>query len=313
MEEEIQFLFDIIKDVDEPNKTTTYYCILDSKEGSDCFGHWIHECALFLPYVQVLRNRHPTLKILLHCKRRFKLNTLIDFGFTEDDVEYSNLFSDSNKCICSSWYDNMNKGHLYHGWVLPETHNYVTYLPKIPFVNIVEKENIILQKIGRAFKEFYGVYSYTKEKTIPILYLIRSRKENYNSPNKRDFLNMNEMIELLKKYNVEILDIDTLSSIREQAEKVQQAKILIHEFSAANVNSLFFSVNSHSLVLNKQPVGQNLIDISEYFIHESGSSWEFFLTTTEDWHKVVINLSQFEQRLQELIEKYNLQIENGTF
>lgn len=312
MEEDIQYLFEIVKDISQPDDPPAYYCILDSREGSDCFGHWIHECALFLPYVQVLRKRHPTLKILLHCKRRFKLNTLVDFGFTEDDIEYSNILTESNSCICSSWYDNINKGHLYHGWVLPENKNYIAYLPKIPFVNVVEKENKILQRIGYEFKKFYGVYSYQKEKTIPILYLIRSRKENYNSPNKRDFLNMNEMLELLKKYNVEILDIDTLSSIREQVEKVQQAKILIHEFSAANVNTVFFSVNSHSLVLNRQPVGQNLIDISEYFLQESGCSWEFFLTTTEDWHKFSINLSHFEQRLQELIEKYNLQLENGT-
>lgn len=309
--EDIHQLFEVHKDIETPNENTTYYCILDTMEGSDCFGHWIHECALFLPYVQVLRNSYPKLKILLHCRKRFKLNTLIDFGFNESDIDYSSRMTTSESCKCHIWYDH-SKGHTYHAWVIPEKDNYIAFLPKIPFVNIVEKDTPILQKLGKAFKNFYGVYSCSKEKTIPILYLIRSRKENYDSPNKRNFVNLNEMLDILKKYNVEILDIDTLSTIKEQVDKVQKAKILIHEFSAANVNSLFFSKNSHSLVLNKQPVGQNLLDISDYFLEDSGSVWEFFLTITDDWHNFAINLEQFETRLKELIQKYNLLIENGT-
>jgi hypothetical protein len=114
------------------------------------------------------------------------------------------------------------------------------------------------------------------------------------------------MLEMFKKYNIEILDIDTLSSIREQVEKVQQAKVLINEFSASCVNDIFFSINSHVLILNKQPVGQNLLDVMDYFLRDSKSTWEFFLTTTDDWHKYSVNLQDLEERIKELNEKMRL-------
>lgn len=305
--EEINTLFEKNSDVEIPNESTTYYCILDTREGSDCFGHWIHECALFLPFVQNIRKMYPNLKILLHCKRRYKINTLKDFGFTENDIEYSNVMLTQDDCKCDKWYKRCYEHHFYHGWVNPIKNNYVAFLPKFPFVNAVDKENPILLQVAKAFKEFYGVYSVPlKEKTIPFLYLIRSRKENYDSPNKKDFLNLDVMLEMFKKYNIEILDIDTLSSIREQVEKVQQAKVLINEFSASCVNDIFFSINSHVLVLNKQPVGQNLLDVMEHFLHDSKSTWEFFLTTTDDWHKYSVNLSDLEKRIIELNEKMRL-------
>lgn len=296
-------LFEIISDISHPNENTSYYCILDSREGSDCFGHWIHECALFLPFVKQLREQYPTLKILLHCKRRYKLNTLIDFGFIEDDIEYSNLMKDSILCHCHTWYKNINNNHIYHGWVLPEKQNYIAFLPKILFANTVEKENLILQQVVYAFKEFYGVYSYNKEKTIPILYLIRSRKENYNNPNRREFLNLNEMLEMFKKYNIEILDIDTLSSIREQVEKVQQAKVLINEFGSVTVNNCFFSSHSHCIILNKIAVGQNLIDVIDHFIEDSGSTWELLDSLLPDFHTIQVDIPALERRIQSFLQK----------
>ncbi len=307
--EELYSFFEKQSDINIPNNETTYYCILDTREGSDCFGHWIHECALFLPFVQTLREIYPTLKILLHCKRRYKINTLIDFGFTEDNIEYSNLMLSPNDCKCYKWYKPCYEHHYCHGWVCPIKKNYVAFLPKFPFINVVDKENPLLLELAKAFKEFYGVYSPSpKEKTIPFLYLIRSRKENYDSPNKRDFLNLDEMLEMFKKYNIEILDIDTLTSIKEQVEKVQQAKIIINEFSAACVNDIFFSIHSHVLVLNKQPVGENLFNVMEHFLHDSKSTWEFFLTTTDDWHKYSVNLKDLEKRIIELRDKMNSEI-----
>lgn len=287
-------LFERINDIPNPDENTSYYCILDTSEGSDCFGHWIHECALFLPFVKELRAEYPTMKILLHCKRRYKLNTLIDFGFTENDIEYSSFMLESTKCHCDSW--NSENDHLLHGWVLPVKKNYVAFLPKFPFVNVTVKENKILQTVAHAFKEFYDIYS-EKEKTIPILYLIRSRKENYESPNKRQLVNLDEMLEMLKKHNVEILDVDTLSSLRDQIEIVQKAKVILNEFGSVTVNNCFFSSFSHCIILNRIPVGQNLIDVIEHFIEDSHSTWEYLDSLFPGYHEIKVDLPLLEKKI----------------
>ena len=90
------------------------------------------------------------------------------------------------------------------------------------------------------------------KKTIEFVYFIRSSNnlENYNTQY-RLFHNLNDVIELMQKKNILIIDVDKLNSIREQIQIIQSAKnIIIEHGSAYTINGGMFARNSNILVLN---------------------------------------------------------------
>ena len=295
--------FDMIGPVDISGLPV--FCSLDTREGSDCFGHWIHECATFLPKILKLKTYYPDIKILLHTKRRFKLNTLIDFGFQETDIVYSNTMVPASACKCYIWHGDMclDRTHNYHGWVMPEIQS-LTFIPHYTFSTATGVSNTLFLENVKEFQSEYGVTQYTGPKTIPILYLIRSRKENY-SMNAREFANLDGFVDMIKRHNVYILDIDTLSSLKEQAAIVMRAKIIIHEYGSATVNSTFFSKNAHTLLLNTFGQGECLVKLFDHLIKENGTIWESFKSKYA-WDNIVIDLQAFEARLIELKALYQL-------
>ena len=297
--------FDIVGPVDVSGLPV--FCSLDTTEGSDCFGHWIHECATFLPKILKLKSYYPGIKILLRTKRRFKLNTLIDFGFQESDIAYSDTMVPASACKCYSWHGDMclDRAHFLHGWVMPADTNCLTFIPHYTFTTATGISNTLFLENVKEVKSEYGVTQYAGPKTIPILYLIRSRKENYASPTARIFANLDGFVEMLQRHNVYILDIDTLSSLKEQAAIVMRAKIIIHEYGSATVNSTFFSNNAHTLVLNTFHQGESLIKLFDHLIKENGTIWETFVSKYS-WQNIVIDLEAFEARLIELKALYQL-------
>lgn len=55
-----------IKDLNDISNTTILYISLDTYEGALCVGHWIWECALFLPHIKEIQKEMPNqIKILL--------------------------------------------------------------------------------------------------------------------------------------------------------------------------------------------------------------------------------------------------------
>ena len=74
------------------------YVSLDTEEGSSCVGHWIWECALFLPDIKDLQKTLPyKLKILLREPKQYKINILSDFDFHDDDIIYNNKMSNDHR------------------------------------------------------------------------------------------------------------------------------------------------------------------------------------------------------------------------
>jgi hypothetical protein len=279
--------------------TDPVLCLLDTKEGSDCFGHWINECAVFLPEVYKLKHIYPTLKVVLAFPRRFKLNTLIDFGILESDILYHNKFSElSDCCRCEVWNKQAPVDHTFHTHVTPPISQALVFIPHYFFLNITSQYTCAFLKCVFDFKDFYTNLIGDVPKTIPIVYLIRSRKENYNSPNKRTFLNLDEMIHLCKKYSIYILDIDTLDSIRDQVEIVRRAEIVIHEYGAAMINSTYFGQNHHLLLLNHFIVGDDHASLMMKMLQINEITYDvFFNTSVKEYPNFSIDIALLEERL----------------
>lgn len=293
--------FDYINDI----SSNIIYCSLDTKEGADCFGHWIYECAVFIPSICKLKELYPTLKILLYCPRKFKINTLKDFGLLESDIEYSTNMSDRSLCRCNEWYKEelCNHDHTNHGWVLPATKDRL-YIPHFFYSNRNSVNNINFFKCVKEFQEHYNIYNYNVQKSIPFLYLIRSRKENY-SLSTRIFENLDDMLSLSKKHDIKIIDIDTLSSIREQVNIVLQANVIIHEDGSSLVNSTFFSKNSHAVILGRIGQGANMLEIYDKLLNISNTTICYF-ENLNTYRSIRIDMEKLEEHiiyLKDLISK----------
>ena len=250
--------YDIITDIDVPNDLTSYLVCLDTAEGYDCVGHWMFECATYLPNILKLKNTYPSLKILLKSLKLYKLNTLIDFGFTSEDIILGDKSIGANECKCHIWHS-IESNHLCHGWVTHELRNHLTFIPHFCFANATHPNNKLNMENLYAFKSYYGVYN-PPIKTIDLLYICKSKIENY-IVNRRTIINRDEIQDILKKHGAIFLETDNLKSIKEQIDIVLKAKIIVYEFGSALINSSLFANSSHSLVLNKIRLGQGHLDI----------------------------------------------------
>ena len=279
----VEQFFSIQETVTDDN---TVVCSLDTIEGSDCFGHWINECAIFLPAIKQLQLKYPTLKILLRHRRRFKLNILADFGFSEDDIIYSDTLS--TDCHCSQWlYCNNLKyewlyidearycSHIRHGWAIPSNPSSVFIRPNYTFLNVTIIETTSFKSLVSQFKAWYGIPEDIPSKSIPFLYLIRSKKENY-ALNARAFQNIDQMVDMCKRQEIEILDIDTLSSLRDQIQKVLSAKTIILEWGSAMINATYFSKGSHVIILNSYVLGRHHIELMNHMMEQNGTDFTRF-------------------------------------
>ena len=87
-------------------------------------------------------------------------------------------------------------------------------------------------------------------KSIPITYLKRSEKENYAN-NYREFINKDEIVSILEKRGVNLLDIDSLNSLLPQFKSIIKSNTIILEMgSAFTINAAFIASNSHIIVIN---------------------------------------------------------------
>ena len=230
----------IIRELDElksMNDISILYISLDVTEGG-CVGHWIWECALFLPHIKNIQNELlKPIKIILYDRKQYKINILSDFGFNESDIEYStHLIKD--------------------GIDLPENFvsiidtNHVIYAPKFFYLWNVLLDNTYFYSALNSFRKYYIDKLDNTIKTIDITYVARSKKENYfASP--RTFNNNYDFQTMLEENNVNILNVDSLYSFQPQVEIILKSNIIIVEMgSAFTVNAFFIAENSHIIIIN---------------------------------------------------------------
>ena len=214
------------------------YISMDTKEGADCAGHWIYECAFFLPYIKdIQKELIKPVKILLCNKKQYKTNILHDFGFEETDIEYSTqMLSDGD-----SWQQQ---------YVSPTDPEHIMYVPTFFYVwNTTIHTTPFFNALHR-FRDHYIVPLGSIRKTIPILYLQRSKKENYKN-NFRSFVNMEAFCNMMHKTGVVVLDVDACTSFQQQFDIVSKSRVLFLEMgSVFSINAAFIASNSHIVIIN---------------------------------------------------------------
>jgi hypothetical protein len=229
---------ELIRTIHTTTDTPFIYVSMDTTEGEGCVGHWIWECALFLPYIKDIQKKTTKpLKILLNAKKQYKLNILSDFGFYDNDIEYST---------------NMAKdGDTYQEYyVVPMKSEYSIYVPKFFYLWNTTIHTSEFFDALQLFREFYINSLPLITKTIPFVYVTRSKKENYIY-NSRNFVNIDDFYSMLNKNNVDVLDIDDLTSLTPQFEKILKAHTIILEMgSVFTINAAFIASNSHIIIIN---------------------------------------------------------------
>jgi len=211
------------------------YISLDTVEG-ESVGHWIIECAVFLPHIKDLQKESKIpFKILLRESKQYKTSILSDFGFLESDIKYSrNMVSDG-----PSWQNQ---------YVVPIEPGYMMYVPNFFYVFNFSTDNELFYEYINRFRKHY--VESDSIKSIPVSYIARSSKENY-SHNFRTFINMNEFRSLLTDKGVHTVEVDRFSSFKPQFEVVLKSKTIIVEMGSAFViNAGLIASNSHIIIIN---------------------------------------------------------------
>ena len=266
------------------------YVSFDTAEGG-CIGHWIQECGFFLPHLKDFqKEQSKPIKILLRERKQYKINILSDFGFTENDIVYSSRMT-NNTVV---WQEN---------YVLPSEGEYILYLLPFFYIWTSTIENTLFCDYWTRFRRHYADPLEIIEKTIPILYVARSKRENYTT-NDRHFENMDAFIELLKKYNVHIMDVDEFTSLQPQFNIVLKSKVIVVEQgSGYSMNSVFIAANSHVIVLNDCWDVTNIITpfyiFSRKIMSERNTTVEVF-SKGKHATPFTVDLEEFEKRLQRL-------------
>lgn len=280
----IQFDLQIIHSGDT---TDFVYLALDTLEGSECFGHWIWECGLFLPFVSEIEKQvGKPIKLLLRSQKKFKDIILRDFGFGADRIDYcDNLIQ-----IGDDWQEKC---------VHPLHNNYSIIRPPFFFVWQTYKSKLFYRCLAR-FRDHYGCNKPTV-KSIPVLFIPRTSRENYTL-NKRGFVNDEEVRSMLQRNCCHILDLDNITSFQDQIRMVLSAKTIIVEFgSAFTVNCCLMGHDSHVLVFNDYYDLQNsdvsFIQIMRLLLGASGITYDVLSRQTDAKADFTLDIADLEKRI----------------
>jgi hypothetical protein len=291
----------IIKNTSRDNPEFIYVS-LDTTEGSSCVGHWIWECALFLPHIKELQSKSKIqFKILLREKKLYKINILSDFEFNECDIVYSsNMVQDPN-----------GTGTNQEKVVYPEgISEYILYLPKFFYYWHTSLGNKLLIDLFFSSLNHFRMH-YIKNipdttKTIPISYIARSKVENYR-PNYRHFMNADAFSKLLDENGVNIIYTDNLNSLNPQVHDVIKSKVIIVEMgSAFQINAGFFAMDSHIIIINDiwgyHGAGQCFFHVLRLLMKERNNTVEIFSSGPMATN-FSVNIDAFKKRIDELLVK----------
>jgi len=277
------------------------YLLLDTYEGKDCVGHWLWECANYLLYFKSLKLIYPKLKILFAYRKKYKEIFYRHFDISDNDISYNGTIKDF-----PNYRFGIMKYHCFGELVIPNDSNFIIIIPRFtyPFylMHYADEEYRVL---FRNFKNGLKIPNNIQKK-VDFIYLIRSRginSENYKTgTNVRNFYNLDDVINLMNKKGIEIVDVSNLSTLQEQINIIQSARnIIVEHGSSWFINGLILSSNIHIIVLNKKPIGVFNFEIE--LLKEQNNTCEFIESTTKDCNNIIIDISYLEKRIDQLSTK----------
>jgi hypothetical protein len=290
----------IINKCTSSNNPEFIYISLDTTEAVSCVGHWMWECALFLPHIKELqKDTKIPFKILLNEKKLYKTNILSDFDFHERDIVYSsNMVQDPD-----------GTGKQQEKYVYPsgDDQNQIIYVPSFFYhwnVNIGNKN--IFNRFCTFLNDFRMHYISNISditKTIPISYIARSKVENFR-PNFRNFMNADAFCKLLDDNMVNMIYTDKFQSLTPQFNDVIKSKVIIVEMgSAFTINATLIAMNSHIIVINDNwgyhTAGEPFFHIFRFLMKERNNTVEIF-SRGSGTQNFSVNIDAFQKRIDEL-------------
>ena len=271
------------------------YLLLDTHEGKDCIGHWLLECVNYLLYFKSLKFIYPNLKILFAYRKKYKEIFYRHLNISDDDISYNGTITD-----LPNYRFGIMKYICFGELVIPNDSNFILIVPRFTFsFYLTDYADEEYRMIFRNFKNALNIPNNVK-KNVDFVYLIRSigvNNENFKIGT-RNFYNLNDVVNLINKKGIEIVDVSNLSTLQEQINIIQNARnIIVEHGSAFFINALTISSNKHFIVLNKLPIG--IFNLELELLKEQNNTCEF-IESIRDCHNILIDIQYLEKRIDEL-------------
>ena len=196
-------------------KDLTYYLIIDTKE-KNATGHWIYECALYLPIFLDLKKIYPNIKIVLLEKRSYKKLFIEHFGISMSDIVYIDVER-------------------------PLLKNNICFFPIAEFaLNEPNLTPIYIKYIDRFYDMFVQPITRSCNDNI-ILCLPRQKLENYG-PNDRSY-DTTDIENFIKEKDIGlVVNTDTIETLEQQMYLIRNsANIVLTDGAPSTFNPMFAS------------------------------------------------------------------------
>jgi hypothetical protein len=286
-----EFIIGSTKNSDHSN----IYLVLDTDEGSGCVGHWLHECVSYTLFFKKLKDIYPNLKVLCSGYKRYKEQFCNMSGIPSESICYT-----SNSIPVIIFHNNEEMGNQLY---FPKDDEYTVIYPEYTyfrftglFSNRDTEYTIRYRNLLKLYKQSLP-FTPDVNKDIDCVYMIRSRdiKENYSN-NRINFVNIEDVISLMKIKNIPIYDVADFSSIEEQIKIVERAKTIIAEHGSPRfINGALLSRNSHIIILNKMNVPS--IELEESLTKENNNTYEYIENISNDAYNIHIPIDKLEYAL----------------
>jgi hypothetical protein len=202
---------------------TEYYFILETAYAKDAFGHWVFEAGIHIPCYLALKQKYPSLKLVLSIPKTFKRLFCDFFGIPQEDIVYCGIEEDIV---------------VYREIQLPSSESNVCFFPS-PIVSHNVKE--LHPHFPVLLNSFFDLFDYTEvPPSCDWLILPRQTKENYKGNDRS--VPLLKIINFFEKKKIDhrVLHTDTITDIRQQMDILRSAKnIILTDGAGFYVNSMF--------------------------------------------------------------------------
>jgi hypothetical protein len=254
-----------------------------------CVGHWLHECGIYTTFYKTLKSQFPSLRILCNGYKRYKEHFLDAAGIDPATVSYTSTirffraYSPQKSCNAEIF--------------LPQDREYTVIYPDYSYLEFLT--SYVPPIYYTLLDEYRNSLPFTPNvtKDIECVYFMRTenRVENISG---RKFVNQDEIIDLMKKYNIPVYDVKDFKSIKEQVAIVERAKTIIVEHGSAwFINGILMANKSHSIILNR--ITNNCHPFEDGLTKKYETSYEFVLSTTNanNDHSITIPIPRLEEAI----------------
>lgn len=193
------------------------YFILET-QSHEAFSHWVYEDAIWIPLYLDLKKIYSNCRLVIEKMKDFKKIFLDKYNISPRDIKLRSEINSTNYCFFHT-YISLND------ITLPET-------------------------FFKKFSSYLNFIDGEEEKSIPILYLPRGVKENFQGPNNRVYNVQNKLKELVIDLGGVIYETDMPHTLDEQISIVRRSKLIILDYGSNLWVNGCFAKDSMIITLN---------------------------------------------------------------